>query len=245
MSASGKLWAVVPVGPFAQAKRRLTPCLLPHERAACARAMFEDVLAALVRSAALAGIVVVTGDADAARMARAAGAVVLADFENAGVSAAVETAARHLVSERQDGMLVIPADVPLTTPEDIDAIVAAHRAAPSVTLVCASVDGGTNALACSPPDAIEFRFGADSFHRHQLAARERGIEAQVLQLARVGHDIDRPEDLAYFMQYPSATRSYACLRAKGIMERLPVTATLEKVHLSQASGATKERMKCP
>jgi 2-phospho-L-lactate guanylyltransferase len=223
MSEQRKLWAVVPVGPFAQAKRRLMPCLAPHERAACARAMLADVLSALERSSSLAGIIVVTGDAGATAMAEAAGALVLPDLENAGISAAAEMAARHLVREGRGGMLLIPADVPLVTSEDIDAIVSAHRAAPSVTLVPASVDGGTNALACSPPDAIGFRFGADSFRLHQKAARERGIAATVLELARVGRDIDRPEDIAAFLARPSATRSYACLSANGIAQRLSRT----------------------
>ena len=220
MSEQRKLWAVVPVGPFNQAKRRLAPCLLPHERAACARAMLADVLSALGRSASLAGILVVTGDAEAAALAQAAGALVLADSENAGVSAAAQMAASYLAREGRGGMLLIPADVPLVTPEDIDAIVGAHRPAPSVTLVAASVDGGTNALACSPPDAIVFRFGADSFRLHQAAARERAIEAQVLQLARVGRDIDRPEDIAAFLSRPSATRSYACLSGYAVAQRL-------------------------
>lgn len=214
------LWVVVPVRLFAQAKRRLMPCLMPDERGAFAQAMLEDVLSALGRTPSLAGIVVVTGDADAAAMAHAAGAFVLPDFENAGITAAVETAARHLASEGRHGMLVIPADVPLITPADIEMIVMAHRAAPSVTLVPASFDGGTNALACSPPDAIAFRFGADSFRRHREAAWACGIEPQVLALTRVGHDIDRPDDVAAFLMHPSATRSYAYLTSNGIAERL-------------------------
>lgn len=227
MSQSRKLRAIVPVGPFAQAKRRLAPCLAPRERSAFARAMLEDVLTALQRAPSLAGIVVVTGDAEAASLAHAAGASVLADSENAGINAAVESAARHLVREGRYGMLVIPADVPLITAEDIESIAAAHRAAPSVTLVRAGIDGGTNALACSPPDAMAFRFGEDSFRRHQEAARTCGIEPQVLQLVRIERDIDRPEDLAAFLVRPSATRSHACLSMNGIAERLLYAASTQ------------------
>lgn len=227
MSQGRKLRAIVPVGPFAQAKRRLAPCLTPRERSAFARAMLEDVLSALLRAPSLDGIVVITSDADAASLAHAAGANVLADPENAGINAAVENAARHLAHEGRYGMLVIPADVPLITAEDIEAIVTAHRTAPSVTLVRAGMDGGTNALACSPPDAMAFRFGEDSFRRHQESARSCGIEPQVLDLAHIERDIDRPEDLAAFLARPSATRSHACLRMNGIAERL-LCAAAEK-----------------
>ncbi len=220
MSTSDALWAVVPVKLFAHAKQRLLPLLTADERAALSRAMLGDVLAALTCTPALAGVVVMTGDTGAAAMAQAAGACVLADTENAGITAAVEQAARHLAGEGRHGMLVIPADVPLITPADVGTIVNAHRAAPAVTLVAASMDGGTNALACSPPRALAFGFGDDSLRHHREAARARGIEPQILALARVGHDIDRPDDVATFLMHPSATRSYACLRTLGIAERL-------------------------
>lgn len=214
------LWAVVPVQWLNRTKRRLIPLLSNRERVALARAMLQDVLSALTRTSALAGVMVITSDAEATAMAHAAGALVVADTANAGTTAAVTLAARHLDGMGREGMLVIPADVPLITPADIEMILAAHRIAPSVTLVPASVDGGTNALACSPPRVVPFCFGRDSFRRHRKAARAHGIEPAVSRLARVGHDIDRPGDLAAFLQRPSATHAYAYLAASGIRERL-------------------------
>jgi 2-phospho-L-lactate guanylyltransferase len=220
MSASHGLWAVVPVKLFARTKQRLMPQLASDEREALARAMLADVLSALAGTQSLAGILVITGDAHAAAMARAAAALILADTENAGTTAAVTLAAAHLAAAGRDGMLVIPADVPLITPADVELIVAAHSAAPSVTLVPASIDGGTNALACSPPDAVPVCFGNDSLRRHREAARARGIEPQILPLEHLGNDIDRPGDLVTFLLRPSPTRSYAYLTTIGIAERL-------------------------
>lgn len=220
MSVSHELWAVVPVKLLARTKQRLMPLLARHERGALARAMLADVLYALVHTRSLAGIMVITGDSDAAAMAHAAGAFVLADAEYAGTTAAVTKAARHLAAAGKNGMLVIPADVPLITPADVEIIVAAHRAAPAVTLVPASIDGGTNALACSPPGAVPVCFGDNSFRRHRDVARACGIEPQILQLEHLGYDIDRPADLAAFLACPSTTQSYAYLAAHGIAERL-------------------------
>ena len=135
MSASGNLWAVVPVKLFADTKRRLMPVLAYDERAALARAMLEDVLSVLMRTSSLAGIMVITRDAAAAAIAHAAGALVVDDLENTGTSAAVAQASRHLAAARRGGMLMVAADVPSITPADIETVVAAHRAAPSVTLV--------------------------------------------------------------------------------------------------------------
>jgi 2-phospho-L-lactate guanylyltransferase len=218
--SSPQLWAAVPVKSFACAKQRLMPLLSPRERTGLARAMFEDVLRVLAHSPHLAGTIVVTSDAGATAIARAAGVEVLGDSPNAGLVSALQRAARHLAETKCAGMLVIPADLPLITAADIELIALAHRGAPSVTLVAASNDGGTNALACSPPAGMPFCFGDDSFRRHRAAALSLGIVPKVLTLPRFGRDIDRPDDLYAFLQHPSATRAFAYLTESGIAQRL-------------------------
>jgi 2-phospho-L-lactate guanylyltransferase len=220
MDATGGFWAVVPVKLFAHTKRRLMPLLSSDERRTLAGAMLADVLSALMHAPCLAGVIVVTGERKAAAMAHAAGAVAMSDDADTGMNAAVAKGARRLAKMRRSGMLVIPADVPLITVADVDAIVLAHRAAPSVTLVPASEDGGTNALACSPPLVVACRFGDDSLRAHEEAARAAGITAGLVRLERVGLDIDRPDDLAEFLLRPSPTRTYAYLISSGIAQRL-------------------------
>jgi len=209
-TGTGGLWAVVPVNRFDQTKQRLAAVLAPAARSRLARAMFQDVLKALRQSRSLAGVMVVTGDAEAARMAREAGAEVIHDEAGAGTAAAVALAVRTLAAAGRAGMLVVPADVPLITAEDVEALIAAHAGhdgLAGVTLVPAEADGGTNALVCSPPDALPPCFGTDSFARHVQAARERDIEPVVLRLPRIGRDIDRPEDLEAFMKAATASHT--------------------------------------
>ena len=218
--SSPALWAVVPVKSFACAKQRLAPLLVAHERAALARAMFQDVLQVLLHSSCVAGTLVVTGDIEAATIARRAGADVLPDPCEAGLVPAVQHAARALAGARRGGMLVVPADLPLITSADIELIALGHRRSPAVTLVAASSDGGTNALACSPPDAMPLCFGENSFQRHRDSALNLDLSPKVLTLPRFGRDIDRPEDLLAFLEWPSATRAHAYLTSSGIARRL-------------------------
>jgi 2-phospho-L-lactate/phosphoenolpyruvate guanylyltransferase len=220
MNGTGSLWAVVPAKLFAHTKRRLMPLLSSDERRTLAGAMLADVLSALMRAPCLAGVIVVTSEGKAVAMAHAAGAVVMRDDDHSGINAAVTRGARRLAGMGRSGMLVIPADVPLITVADVEAIMLAHRAAPSVTLVPATADAGTNALACSPPLAVPCRFGDDSLRAHQEAARSAGITAGLVRLDRVGHDIDRPDDLVELARRPSQTRSYAYLMSSGIAQRL-------------------------
>lgn len=214
------LWAVVPVKSFASAKQRLASLLSADERAGLARAMLQDVLDALVRSPCVAGTLVVTSDAEAAAIAIHAGASVVPDTPHGGLVPAVRVAAGLLASARCAGMLVVPADVPLITPADVELIALGHRASPAVTLVRARSDGGTNALASSPPGALPICFGPESCDRHRVASLAEGIEPRLLSLPRLACDIDRPEDLLHFMEQPPTTRTHAYLADSGIASRL-------------------------
>jgi 2-phospho-L-lactate guanylyltransferase len=205
------LWAVVPVKTLREAKSRLSGVLAAEERFRLVTAMLEDVLVALAGARGLAGTLVVTCDAAAGDIARWGGARVLMASSDEGPNAAAALAARHLVASRAAGMLVVPADVPLATPAEIEAVLMAHGAAPAVTLVPALADGGSNAVACSPPGAIPFRFGRDSFARHLDAARASGIAPVTLRLPGLGHDVDRPEDLEALLSHPAATRTRSAL----------------------------------
>lgn len=230
------LWAVVPVKSFALAKQRLAPLLSPQERAGLARAMFGDVLRVLAYNPHLAGTLVVTADAEAAAMARCAGVEALEDVPNDGLNPALQHAAQHLAHAGRAGMLVVPSDLPMITSADIELIALAHGLAPAVTLVAAHNDGGTNALACSPPSAIPFCYGEDSFHLHRGAALSRGLVSRVLTLPRFGCDIDRPADLLEFLRHavPSRTRSY--LTENGIARRVQ-DHTNSPTHTAQADPA--------
>lgn len=214
--------AVVPVKLLSRSKGRLTPLLTRAERFALARTMLEDVLNALRRAETLAGVIVITADEEVAAIARRADAEIMLEHESHGIVSAVIAAARHLQSRGDATMLVVPADVPLVTAQDLETLIDTQQASPAVTLVPAGRDGGTNMLLCSPPEAIPFHFGHDSFARHRQAARAMGVEPRVLRLKGAGLDIDRPEDIVEFLRTPSDTRTHAWLAANGIPARLRV-----------------------
>lgn len=188
-------WAVVPVKAFAQAKRRLAPVMAPDERAALARAMLHDVLAALAGSDDLAGILVITSDPAAAELVRDYGAVVRPDGLDQGTNAAVCQGLRVLQRHRQKGAMIVPGDVPFITRAEIGEVVDAMTARPLV-LVPATRDGGTNLLAGALPLPIAPAFGTGSFSRHLAAARSCGIDPAVIRLQGLGRDIDVAGDLA-------------------------------------------------
>jgi 2-phospho-L-lactate guanylyltransferase len=226
------IWAVVPVKERDRAKERLAPLLPAALRQRLALAMLEDVLVATAATAGLAGIVVVTVDPAAGRLARCFGARLVEDGARAGHTAAVAAAVRLLRTEGRAGMLTLPGDIPLATPAELGCLLAAHRPAPSFLIAPSHDEGGSNAILVSPPDAVPLCFGVDSFFPHLRAAAARGIRPTVLRLPGIALDIDNPEDLAAFARRRSATRSHALL-AENAMLGLPRAA-------ADATGAYRQ-----
>ena len=210
----------MPVKDLADAKQRLARVLSAQERRDLACAMMEDVLSALAASAGLAGILLVTPDPEARRLATRYGARVLLEEENRSHTAASNLGARTLAQERAAGMLQVPADVPLVTPADIAALLRVHGEAPAVTLAPSRDERGTNAIACSPPDLLPLRFGNDSFLPHLRGAQALGIAPQIVRRPGLALDIDTPDDLVAFLAAPSPTRAYAYLAESGIARRI-------------------------
>jgi 2-phospho-L-lactate guanylyltransferase len=55
---------------------------------------------------------------------------------------------------------------------------------------------GTNALLLRPPRSMPFAFGAGSYARHLMLAREHGVAVATYRAAGTAFDVDRPADLA-------------------------------------------------
>ena len=218
---AGSAWGVLPLKNPGNAKTRLAPALTPEERHKLFCFMAEDVLAALSDAEGLEGTVVVTRDTWAQTLAERYGAVVLQERANRGQSPAVADAAAALAAAGAGAALALPGDVPLVSPAEIGQVLAAHGPAPSVTLAPAGDGRGTNCVACSPPDAIRFHFGHDSFGPHRAEARALGIEPRIVAgLAGIALDVDKPEDLRMLLMQGGACRALAWLDGTEIPARL-------------------------
>jgi 2-phospho-L-lactate guanylyltransferase len=171
---------LVPVKDFRQAKVRLAGALAPWERAALARSMASNVVAA----ADSLPVYVVCDDSEVAAWAEAARAAVLwrpGLGLNGAVTDGVETLGRQGVGR----VIVAHSDLAW----------AAHL--PDVTLIPDRRDDGTN-VACVPTDAgFVFAYGPGSFRRHAAEGRRLGLGVRVVREPRLGWDVDVPDDLAH------------------------------------------------
>jgi 2-phospho-L-lactate guanylyltransferase len=205
-------FAVLPVKARVDAKQRLADVLTAAQRKELARVMYEDMLAKIAAARGIDRILVATSDPDAAQYARRAGVLVLAETEQRSHSHSADQAARRAMELGAETVLLLPIDVPLATSVEIESLVTAARKG---VIIVPSADGtGTNALVRTPPDAIESRFGKDSFRAHLEQARARGIGHAVMRPPGLVFDLDTPEDVAVLLARAPHCPAAALLRAQ-------------------------------
>lgn len=183
---------LVPLKPLAEAKSRLRDAFDDAARADLVRAMLTDVLAA-VRGAYGGPVYLVTSGGEYDTIADRFSVERFPDLGTDYNSAVLEA----LRSERVLGAgaaIVLPADLPRATSEDISDTIEALRDA-EVVLVPAQ-DGGTGLLGLRPPDAIAPAFGLASAEAHRDAALRAGRLLTVLDRPSLARDIDTVADLA-------------------------------------------------
>ena len=215
-----RISAVVPVKVEQLPKQRLSGLLSDQERVRLSLAMLEDVLAALRQARSIGRIVIVTRNEEKLDRSLLAGVEVLHEPAGAGgLNRAAQFAAAWCAEAGDEGALILHHDVPLLSAQDVETIVAAAPAAPSVTLVPARDLGGTNALLTKPPDLLTYQYGPDSFRKHLSAAASQHFPTAVLDLPNVALDIDHPDDLAELLKRPGETRTQAFLRSLQLSRR--------------------------
>ena len=180
--------AIVPVKGRDGAKSRLADLLSDAERAELVAAMLGDVVDACAAAGSVDRVLVVTPEPHVAPE----GVEVLVD-EGVGHAYAIRLALDD--PRAAEGAIVVMADCPLVQPESLDALAEAAR---PIALV-RSADGGTNALALRPGNAVEPAFGVDGSADVTIdRARAAGHEPAVLDDPLLALDVDRPEDVARF-----------------------------------------------
>ncbi len=194
------LWAIVPVKPLAKGKTRLANTLGPAERTQLNREMLEHILTELAAVAEVERTLVVSRDSAVLALARDKGARTLSERQPAELNRALERATGAAQAYGASGVLILPADLPLATRDDIRALVALGARPPVVVIAPDRRGEGTNALLVAPIGLIEYAFGANSYQRHLKEATASGARLEVCDIVRLTVDVDLPEDLALVRQ---------------------------------------------
>ena len=187
--------------PFAGVEGKTRLHASERARRELSLAILGDVLAA---ATAVGSARVVTTDLEGAAIARGLGADVVADL-GGGQGPAVAGA---LVGLDPGQILVVNADLPCVVPADLRALLAATPAGGMA--IVEALDGTTNALGLSAPEAFAPLYGPGSASRFRARADKLGADAVSAAIPNLADDVDTLDDL-HRLQFRCGPRTQACL----------------------------------
>jgi len=188
------LWAIVPVKPLRRGKSRLAGTLTEDARTELNRALLQHTLETLSELKEVDEVLVVSRDPNALAIARNHGARTVQEDGQPHLNTALQRATVVAQVYATRGVLILPADLPLVTREDIQALLDRAVKPPVVVIAPDRHGKGTNALLIAPAGLIEYDFGEGSFQRHSEQAKKAGARLEVVNLPSLGLDLDMPED---------------------------------------------------
>ena len=192
---------IVPHRGLAAAKTRLAPVLDDGEREALARRLLEQVLR--VAHDACGDVVVITPSEALAPLVTGAGARLVVQH-GMGLNAGLEQARDEAISERVTTLVVLHGDLPNLATDDVEALLEALPEGVGVAIAPDRAGTGTNGLALRPPEAIAFRFGADSLAAHRQEAERTNVALVEVHRPGLAFDLDTPADLARWIELGDA-----------------------------------------
>jgi len=187
---NGGCSAVVAVKARPDCKSRLAGRLALDSRVLLVRLMLHGVLDALRGARSIGRIIIVSPERDTVP----ADIRVLADPAD-GLNPALDSARQVLIQAGATELILLPADLPLVTADDIDLLVTRGRRA-GFALATDAAGTGTNALYVASPAPFRFQFGTGSRFHHVDEAVRLGLGAEVLRSPGLQFDLDGPVDLA-------------------------------------------------
>ncbi|WXG40089.1 MAG: 2-phospho-L-lactate guanylyltransferase [Candidatus Freyarchaeum deiterrae] len=191
---------IIPFKGLAESKSRLANEISDDLRKRLVTAMLSDVILAVSSSKRANHLIVITSDREIESIIPK-NATLLPEDKPRGINQAITEATEYSTTKMNaEATLVIPADLPLIKPQDIDTIITRGKTKPTVIL-SPSLTGGTNILYRTPPKIIEPKFGKNSFQKHLDESRKINIEPKIYNSPRVTLDLDEIEDIKKFINH--------------------------------------------
>jgi 2-phospho-L-lactate guanylyltransferase len=188
------IWAIVPVRPLEEGKSRLAEVLTAAERQRLNQRFFRQTLDVTAAVVGRERTLVISRSEPLLGIARSLSFETLLEAPPHSLNTALTQAAEAARQRGATGILSVSCDLPFLIPDELRALIDVAHQGDGLAIASDRAGTGTNALVMSPPGAIPYRYGIDSFAAHQEAARDAGLTLNVVRRAGLSFDIDTPDD---------------------------------------------------
>jgi 2-phospho-L-lactate guanylyltransferase len=202
------IWAIIPVKPFRLGKSRLSALLSDNERIQLNMDLLKHTLQTLRLVSEIDQVLVVSRDPNVLSIAIDHGTKTIlekgAPHLNIALTRATALAQQHSIG----GVLILPADLPLLSGEEVQSLIMLAKNPPVVVISPDRREVGTNALLLSPPGLIDFCFGVDSFARHCQNTKAASARLEIIRMPSLTFDLDIPEDYKMLQEMKSIRNKF-------------------------------------
>ena len=213
-------YLIIPIKSFKNSKNRLKPNLDDEARIEFCKRMALDVLNVIKNCNNFDKIIIITKEKNDLSELTNDKIYFLEDDEEKGINEAIKLAIEAYNINEKDSILVLHADIPLITEDDLNLISEkANSSLRTAVIVPSKRKDGTNALLLKPPNVIKLQFGKNSFEKH-LKSLEKLQDLKVITIENenISLDIDTFQDLTDFYKRNSKTLSQQYLIEKKIVK---------------------------
>lgn len=190
------LWAIIPVKPLQQGKSRLAGVLSVPQRAGLMATLLQHTLAVLRQVEGVDQVAVISSDPAVWEIAREQAVWVIEEKGVKGLNTAVSQAVVTALHHHASSTLIMPADLPLLQPTDVQTMLhPLQTASQPLMVICSDVkNDGTNALLLAPPGNFAFHYGPGSFQHHLRVAHHLKLATHIVGLPHLQFDLDTEAD---------------------------------------------------
>ncbi len=218
------MWVVLPVKELARSKTRLARVLSPEQRYNLMRFMAEDVLSQLTNASKVSGVLVVSTDRSVHDLAQRYGIETLAVDDDRSLNYAAAAACGHLAKQGRTTCMIVHGDIPLLSAQHIDRLIAKAKRCGALLVPCKN-GKGTNAMAIPLPLKFALQYGENSFQKHLLAARERGLNPHVETQTPLAFDVNGAACLVELRNHLNAGGNGSASRTVKYLQGLSLLVT--------------------
>ena len=194
-----KTSVVIPIKSFSKSKSRLN--LSQSDTKYLCEIMLKEILHVISEAKSIDDIIIVSKDESALDIGKKFNCIEIIDEKESGVNDAVSLANEFLVEHGYSCSIVLPQDVPLIFPEDLDNLIRFYQNNEHAIIVPSRHFDGTNALLRIPMPNMKTRYDEGSYKFQFEPIKTARMKYSLALIHRIMIDIDNIEDVNYVIKH--------------------------------------------
>ena len=194
-----KTSVVIPIKSFSKSKSRLN--LSQSDTKYLCETMLKEMLHVISEARSIDDIIIVSKDESALDIGKKFDCIEIIDEKESGVNDAVSLANEFLVEHGYSCSIVLPQDIPLIFPEDLDNLMRFYQNNEHAIIVPSRHFDGTNALVRIPMPNMKTRYDEGSYKFQFEPIKTARMKYSLALIHRIMIDIDSIGDVNYVIKH--------------------------------------------